>query len=228
MTKIDVLDKGYVRLIDKMGDDLSVVNAARVSYDKESAQFTAKDARLLAFLAREEHSSPLRHAVVSFEVYAPLMVARQWYKHAVASSHIESQFGWNESSRRYVTEEPEFYIPETWRGKPSNSKQGSSGAIPYNDSLITYSALVQYVELGVELYNAAIEKGVAVEQARLFLPANGMYVRWRWTASLAAVIHMLNLRMAHDAQKEIQDYAMAIKEHLTNLFPETCREFLDA
>ena len=113
MTKLNVLDdKGYVRLVDVLGNDLSIVNAARVSYDKESNEFENKDEKLINFLIREGHTSPLRHAALTFEIYAPLMVARQWWKYAVASSQIDDQNGWNESSRRYITEKEEFYIPE--------------------------------------------------------------------------------------------------------------------
>jgi thymidylate synthase (FAD) len=118
--KIDVLDKGYVRLVDHMGSDISVVNAARVSYDKESQELTERDGKLINFLIREKHTSPFRHAALTFEVYAPLVVARQWWKYAVASSHVDDQNGWNESSRRYITEDEEFYIPTAnqWRSKP--------------------------------------------------------------------------------------------------------------
>ena len=105
---IEVLDKGYIRLVDALGHDLSIVNAARVSYDKESLEFEPRDEKLIKFLIREGHTSPLRHAALTFEVYAPLMVARQWWKYAVASTHIDDQNGWNESSRRYITEQEEF------------------------------------------------------------------------------------------------------------------------
>jgi len=123
----NVLDEGYVRLVDTLGDDLAVVNAARVSYDKEKSEFEERDAKLLKFLLREQHTSPFRHAAATFEVYAPLFVARQWWKYAVASTHVDEQNGWNESSRRYITEDEKFYIPlpHEWRSKPENSKQGS-------------------------------------------------------------------------------------------------------
>lgn len=229
MNKIQVLDKGYVRFVDSMGNDLRIVNAARVSFEKESFEFDNKDARLLAFLAREDHSSPLRQAAVTFEVYAPLMVARQWYKYAVASAHMEDQNGWNESSRRYVTEEPVFYIPDAteWRVMPENKKQGSGLPIDSRLGAIATQQLLDYVDEGVKAYEYWMKIGICAEQARLFLPAYGMYVRWYWTASLGAVIHMLNQRMAHDAQKEIQDYALAVYEHLNVGFPETCKVFLE-
>src|SRR5690606_1058278 len=126
MTKINVLDKGYVILHDVMGDDLTVVNSARVSYDKKSEELTERDRRLIAFLAREDHTSPFRHASLQFEVYAPLMVARQHWKYVAGSSFQEAtgdnMTAWNESSRRYITEEPTFYIPKAdeWRSAPAN------------------------------------------------------------------------------------------------------------
>ena len=102
-----VLDHGYVRMLGSLGSDIDVVNAARVSYDKEVLEFSDKDSSLLSYLIKHKHDSTLRHCAISFEIYAPLMVARQWYKHAVASTHLDDQLGWNESSRRYVTEEPQ-------------------------------------------------------------------------------------------------------------------------
>jgi thymidylate synthase (FAD) len=220
---IKVLDKGYVRLVDTLGDDLSVVNAARVSYAKESLEFDERDERLLNFLFREGHTSPLRHAALTFEIYAPLMVARQWWKYAVASTHTEDQHGWNESSRRYITENEEFYIPgeNQWRSKPENSKQGSGENLPDLIGLSWTEALQEYVDRGVSLYDEALEKGLAPEQARLFLPANGMYVRWRWTISLAGVLHFLEERLGHDAQFEIQEYARAVETLIQYEFPMT-------
>ena len=116
MKKIDVLNLGYVGLVSTMGNDLEVANAARVSFDKRSeldmtGLLKSKDKKLIDFLWKEEHTSPFRHCVLSFEIYAPLMVARQHWKYAVASTFVDDQNGWNESSRRYNTEEPAFYIP---------------------------------------------------------------------------------------------------------------------
>ena len=116
MEKINVLNLGYVNLLSTMGNDLEVANAARVSYDKRSElnddlSLKKKDEKLIDFLWKEEHTSPFRHCVLSFEIYAPLMVARQHWKYAVASTFVDDQNGWNESSRRYITEEPAFYIP---------------------------------------------------------------------------------------------------------------------
>jgi thymidylate synthase (FAD) len=223
MTKIDVLDKGYVRLVDVLGNDLSIVNAARVSYDKESTEFGLRDEKLIDFLIREGHTSPLRHAALTFEIYAPLMVARQWWKYAVASTHIDDQNGWNESSRRYITEKEEFYIPEEdqWRSKPENSKQGSGEPV---NKYVGYSyteLLKDYIKKGEHYYQLALQDNIAPELARLFLPAYGMYVRWRWTTSLQGVITFLNQRLPHDAQVEIQDYAKAVKDLSSSAFPKT-------
>ncbi len=223
MEKYNVLDKGYVRLVDVLGDDISVVNAARVSYDKESTEMSERDEKLLSFLWREGHTSPFRHAALTFEIYAPLMVARQWWKYAVAGSHIDDQNGWNESSRRYITENEEFYIPQSheWRSAPENSKQGSGAPVADNIGLGQYVKLMNYVERGVEFYNDALAIGIAPEQARLFLPAYGMYVRWRWTTSLHGVMNFLNQRLEHDAQVEIQEYAKATMKLSADKFPIT-------
>lgn len=224
---IKVLDKGYVRLVDVMGSDLSVVNSARVSYAKESSELNERDQKLIKFLAREGHTSPFRHAFLQFEVYAPLMVARQWWKYVVGSDHTMD--AWNESSRRYITEEPLFYVPkgDEWRGKPENSKQGSGETILTSlGNSFTYD-LMKYIERGEKLYNDALECGVCAEQARLFLPAYGMYVRWYWSTSLQGVAHFLNQRLEHDAQKEIQDYAKAVCDLSIQKFPVSLGELIN-
>jgi len=220
---IPVLDKGYVSLVNVMGNDLSIVNAARVSYDKESEEFSDRDEKLLSFLVREGHTSPFRHAAVTFEVYAPLFVARQWWKYAVASTHIDDQNGWNESSRRYITEQEQFYVPmdNEWRSKPENSKQGSGDPLPEPIGKELTDKLAKTISLGVSLYHEAMDAGVAPELARLFLPAYGMYVRWRWTVSLQGVMTFLDQRMEHDAQVEIQQYAFAVKDLTAEHFPNS-------
>jgi thymidylate synthase (FAD) len=226
--KIDVLDKGYVRLVDHMGSDLSVVNAARVSYDKEVAEMSEKDSRLLSFLVREKHTSPFRHAALTFEVYAPLVVARQWWKYAVASSHVDDQNGWNESSRRYITEAEEFYVPSPpeWRSKPENSKQGSGEPVDVLVGQRFTDRLEETIRLGEEAYVSAMEEGIAPELARLFLPAYGMYVRWRWTVSLQGVMTFLEQRLPHDAQSEIREYADAVHTLSSSVFSETFKNYL--
>ena len=226
MRRIDVLDKGYVILHEVLGSDLTVVNAARVSYDKKKDELDDKDKRLIKYLAEHDHTSPFRHATLQFEVYAPLMVARQWWKYVVGSDHVMD--AWNESSRRYITEEPVFYIPQPdeWRSKPENSKQGSGEPISKSQGEQWTELLLKHVESGIELYENAINAGIAPEQARLFLPAYGMYVRWYWTASLQSVAHFINQRLANDAQKEIQEYAKAVYELAKERFPIALEQFV--
>lgn len=217
-----VLDKGYVRLVDHMGSDLSVVNSARVSYNKATSELRPEDEKLIKFLANNDHTSPFRHATMQFEIYAPLMVARQWWKYIIGSSHQDPFTAWNESSRRYVTEEIEFYIPsqDAWRSKPENSKQGSGPNLDEKIGSEAVKRLLDQIDEGMKNYNWATENGIATEQARLFLPsAYGLMVRWYWTASLQGVSHFLNQRSEAHAQLEIQEYAQAVKELASEYFP---------
>ena len=216
---IEVLDKGYVRLVDNMGSDLSVVNAARASFAKEKDSMTPSDGKLINFLARENHMSPFRHAFMTFEFKAPLLVARQHWKYVVGSDHTMDS--WNESSRRYITMEPEFYIPNSneWRLAPEDKKQGSQGiADPFIGSTLTDS-LTSYAEKGEALYKMAMEQGIAPEQARLFLPAYSMYVVYRWSCSLQSAVLFLSQRLAEDSQVEIQEYANAVYRLVQPLYP---------
>lgn len=233
--KRDVLDKGYVLLKDYMGTDLDPVNDAKVSYDRESKEFGKGELSLLNFLASEDHSSPFRHAILKFEVYAPLMVARQWWKYIIGSDHAEDPeigrdpfLAWNESSRRYITENVEFYLvqPHEWRSKPENSKQGSGPPLPLDIGSQLTQMLIRTQMEGLEMYDAAMAKGVAPELARLFLPAYGLMVRWRWTSSLQGVAHVLHQRLAHDSQKEFQDYAEAVSELSRLPFPNSIEAYL--
>ncbi|TWJ39623.1 Flavin-dependent thymidylate synthase [Bacillus paralicheniformis] len=225
MNRIDVLDNGYVRLEQITGNDLSTVNSARVSFDKKSLEFTEKDKRLIRFLANHGHTSPFRHIFVTFECYAPLMIARQWWKYIVGSDHRDPFTAWNESSRRYITEEPEFYLPSDgeWRKAPENSKQGSGECLSEAHGFVWTHALATLQGECIDLYEAALAEGVCAEQARLFLPAYGLYVRWYWSASLQGVAHMLNQRLAHDSQKEFQMYARAVYGLLIEHFPESLK-----
>lgn len=232
MTNINVLDKGYVRLEAITGNDLTAVNSARVSYDKKVDEFTEQDKRLIRFLAKHGHTSPFRHAFVTFEAYAPLMVARQWWKYIIGSDHEEYKrdpfTAWNESSRRYITEKPEFYVvqPNEWRSAPDNSKQGSGEPVKPETGEILTNTLTRTYFTGLQNYEWAMEMGVCAEQARLFLPAYGLYVRWYWSASLQGVATMLNQRLAHDAQKEFQLYAHAVWELMKENFPVSIEELV--
>lgn len=227
MTKIDVLDKGYVRYVNHMGDELELVNDLRASFLKESAVFGPADARILKFAFDRKEFSAWRHHVVKVEVKAPMMVRNQLYKYSVGSAQREDQFGWNEASRRYVTSEPEFYIPEEWREAPENKKQGSGAPINDDDSAYFSDELGVYVSAGLSYYDHALEKGVCAEQARLFLPAYALYTTWRWTMSFNALCLVLFERLPHDAQKETADYARALRDLVRPLFPLTI-EVLEA
>lgn len=221
-----VLDKGYIGLVSKMGGDIDIANAARVSYNKESALdrdggLNVRDINLINFLWKEGHTSPFRHCVMSFEVYAPLMVARQHWKYAVASTFVDDQNGWNESSRRYITEEPSFYVPASFRSAPENSKQGSGSDFQELTNGYWIQRLEQHIKMSEALYNEALNSTMCAEQARLFLPAYGMYVRYRWTTSLHGVLNFLQQRLEHDAQKEIQEYAIAVRDYVKSEYPQT-------
>lgn len=219
-----VLDKGYVRYVRHMGNDLGVVNDLRASFMKESAEWTERDRRLLRMAFRRREFSAWRHHAVVLEVKAPMFVARQLYKYSVGSSQREDQFGWNEASRRYVTLEPEFYVPQPdqWRRAPENKKQGSSGLIDADpDGMYFTEELQAYIDEGMSYYNALIERGVAPEMSRGFLPAYFLYTTWHWTMSLNAMFLVLFERIPHDAQEETRAYAIAIKTIMEPLFPAT-------
>lgn len=219
--KLDVLDLGYIRLVDNMGSDLTVANTARVSFDKESKELNLKDEKLIYFLVEHNHSSCFRHCAMTFEVYAPLMTVRQWQKHMIASSHIDDQVGWNETSRRYVTENEQFYIPEHFLAAPDNKKQGAAGPVDDETNLIFRRGLDNMQRLGLDMYEKAMAAGIAPEQARLFLPAYGLYIRWRWTASLGALMNFLDQRLDSHAQSEIREYAEALQQIVQQYYPVT-------
>jgi thymidylate synthase (FAD) len=222
---ISVLDHGYIRTISTLGSDIDVVNAARVSFDKEVESLEEKDLSLISFLVKHKHDSCLRHCAMTFEIYAPLMVARQWYKHSVGSTHLDDQLGWNESSRRYITENEQFYIPSTdaWRSVPENRKQGSAEPVKGYIGAKYTMKMMRLVEQQERVYREALNDGIAPEQARLLLPSYAMYVRWRWTASLNALLHFISLRLDPHAQWEIQKYAQAINSEVIEHFPVTAK-----
>jgi thymidylate synthase (FAD) len=223
-----ILDHGYVRTVNVMGSDLDVVNAARASFEKEVDELSDNDVKLISFLVKNGHDSTLRHCAMTFEVYAPLMVARQWYKHAVSSTHLDDQNGWNESSRRYISENEVFYIPgvNEWRSVPENRKQGSGEPVDDFIGAKYTRAMQKLTEDYLQVYREALEDGVAPEQARLLLPAYAMYVRWRWTASLNSLLHFISLRQHNHSQSEIQAYADAVFAEVQGAFPITATEWL--
>ena len=201
-----------VELIDTMGTDLTVVNAARVSYSKTKDAFdVVKDEKLIQYLAKHNHWSPFAHASLQFRIKAPIFVARQLVKHQVG-------LAWNEVSRRYVDFPPELYKPETWRGRPKNSKQGSDGEIKL-DQTIEYS-MESAMESCLITYNTLLEKGVAPEQARMVLPQS-MMTEWYWSGTLYAFSRICNLRCKPDTQKETRDVADDINKLCDSKFPRS-------
>lgn len=212
--------KMEVTLVDKMGSDLSVVNAARVSFNKESVEFSDSDNKLIKYLAKHNHWSPFAHAFVSLRIKAPIFVARQLVKHQVGLS-------WNEVSRRYVDDEPEFWFPEVWRGKPVNAKQGSSGIFPddnpnYNLSMWVESQTMEQLAL----YLTLVKDGVAPEQARMVLPQNTM-TEWIWSGSLMAFARVCKQRLDPHAQQETQEVAKMIADIVEPLFPVSWKELVN-
>ena len=201
-----------VTLIDKMGTDLSVVNAARVSYAKTKDSFdVVKDEKLIKYLAEHEHWSPFAHATMQFRIKAPIFVARQLVKHQVG-------LVWNEVSRRYVDDAPELYRPDAWRGRPQNSKQGSDGEVNL-DQTIEYN-METTMESCLILYNALLQKGVAPEQARMVLPQS-MMTEWYWSGTLYAFARVCNLRCKPDTQRETQEVANEIDRLTNEAFPRS-------
>ena len=192
-----------------MGSDLSVVNAARVSYNKVSEEFDGKDEKLIKYLAEHNHWSPFAHAFASFRIEAPIFVARQLVKHQVG-------LAWNEVSRRYVDYVPKVYKIDKWRGRPKNSKQGSDGVVVMSkDMQFKYDMCI---ERSITMYNNMIEEGIAPEQARAVLP-QGMMTEWIWSGSLYAFARVCNLRNKPDVQEETRKVTEGMSVFLSNGFP---------
>ena len=218
--------------VDHMGSDLSTVNAARVSFgkvsdweyqDSQTMRLSERDTKLIKYLAKHKHLSPFGHAFASFHVKAPIFVARQLVKHKFLR--------WNEISRRYVDDEPEFYVPDVWRGKSADKKQGSEGVVElgffnteggrfegYFGEGTLAEAVSDYPQELTGLYEALILVGVAPEQARMVLPQSTM-TEWYWSGSLDAFARMGSLRCAEDTQYETRIVADQISSVMGDLFP---------
>ena len=204
-----------VTYIDHMGSDLSVVNAARVSFGKKSEmdrsdqwgppKLKDKDAKLIKYLAKHKHMSPFGHAFASFHVKAPIFVARQLVKHKFLR--------WNEISRRYVDDDPEFYAPDEWRGRADDKKQGSGPALVDQEVHVERQQRIAFL-----LYKDMLKQGVCPEQARMVLPQSTM-TEWYWSGSLDAFMDMCNLRCKLDTQYETRLVAEYILSEMINLFP---------
>lgn len=222
-----------VEYIDHMGTDLTVVNAARVSFDRESEGEpitisdsignsttygpTPGDRKLIRYLAKHNHWTPFGHCQATLRIKAPIFVARQLGKHQVGMV-------WNEVSRRYVDSTPEFYEPDVWRKRADNVKQGSSDDQVFSPST---SLARMYGNQALSLYQEMLDDGVCPEQARMVLPQS-MYTEWYWTGSLAAWARVVLLRMDSHTQFETQQLAIAIGEHCHSLWPVSWQELLVA
>lgn len=208
-----------VDYVDHMGSDINVVNAARVSFAKEAKEFDLeKDTKLINYLAKHNHWSPLAHTSVSIRVKAPIFMARQFVKHQIG-------LVWNEESRRYIDDEPEFYKPAVWRSRPENAKQGSGDSevkiLRWNDCEGDQYAEDVYnncIENCNYIYANMLESGVAPEQARMVLPQSVM-TNWIWTGSLVAFARVCKLRLDAHAQKEAQELAEKINAVVAPLYP---------
>ena len=211
-----------VTLVDHMGSDLSVVNAARVSFAKVHKEFHEKDdSKLIRYLAKHDHWSPFGHSSLQFHIKAPVFVARQLVKHQVGLT-------WNEVSRRYVDMEPEFYTPDVWRGVAENKKQGSSeeeiDINPHGRVVDEYQTVLRSAKW---TYEHLLDLGVCPEQARMVLPQS-MMTEWYWSGTLYAFARVCNLRCKDDAQKETQDVGWNIDKHARELFPASWSALRDA
>lgn len=199
-----------VELLDHMGSDLTVANVARVSFNNWKDTLDDRDVKLINYLAVHEHSSPFRHPQIQLRCSAPIFLARQLQKHTVGLT-------WNEVSRRYVDTDIEFFVPDSWRSRPTDGmKQGSGGTNQY--SFYFKEQYDNVVQRCVDTYDDMIEFGVAPEMARMVLPQS-MMVSWVWTGSLTSFFHIYRLRAEAHAQKEAQDFAQLIEEVVQPLFP---------
>ena len=209
-----------VQYITHSGSDLLVVNAARVSFAKESKELNDKDQKLITYLAEHKHWLPFRHPQVTLRCKAPLPIARHLGKHQVG-------FSWSEESRRYIDTPPEFYWPDKWRKRADNKKQGSSDEVFETEPLVAIrewergqvvAAPSKLQSLMVAMYNGLVALGVAPEQARMILPQN-MMVNWVWTGSLLGWAQMCKARLADDAQRETQEFARKVQDVVAPLYP---------
>ena len=226
MLKIDVLDKGFVEVVDSLGNDLTVVNSARVSFGKRKEKWDKSDEKLVNYLAKYKHYSPFRHLQIQFHIKAPEFVMRQWYKHIVGiettSNSSTKDHAWNEISGRYVQYQ-DFYEPDVWRKQSKDNKQASEGHFEDRDELLDIQAKwKQSHYMALTSYQGLIEKGMAKEQARCILPLT-LYTEVYWTASFQAVMNFIELRNEKTAQIEIQEYAKVLLKFMNQTFPKTTK-----
>ena len=211
-------------LLEVFGDDLMVVNTARVSFDKRKDVMDENDAKLIAYLAREGHWSPFSHPKAQFRVTMPIFVARQWEKHRVGCVRGYDIYDQNEVSRRYVDSEPELFWPTEWRTRPDGSiKQGSGTPLSGDAAVAVDFAVDRLYQEALHAYQALLEARVAPEQARMVLPQS-MYTSWIETGSLAYWARLCKQRTDPHAQKEIADLAALVSEAMAAAFPISWRE----
>lgn len=219
--------KSSLQLIDSMGNSLSVVNDARQSFDSESTEWSDRDDKLLRYLAKHHHTSPFRGVVFKWAVKAPLFVARQWWKHTIASTYVDDQLGWNEKSFRYcAADEAEFYIPMEFMQQSANNRQASAGPLDTTNQLLALIQYSQAVEACRQAYEGLLLTGVSKEQARAILPS-ALYTSFVWTCSLQALFHFISLRIGHGAQGEITAYAKSLLELGYSVAPEAFDAFAE-
>jgi len=221
--KVNVLDKGYIEVVDVLGDDLTPVNAARVSFGQRSKTFEGKDQALTHFLIKNKHFSPFRHQHVMMIIKAPEFVMRQWYKHVVGiettSSSSTKDHAWNEISGRYVVV-AEYYVPEVFRAQSDDNKQASEGEVELQEECLrTWNDSIEHAKI---FYDGLLRRGVAKEQARAILPLS-QYTKVWWTASFQSIMNFIDLRDEKTAQWEIQQYAKTLKKIMLKTFPETTK-----
>jgi len=219
--------KSSLRLLDSMGSSLSVVNDARQSFAAESPEWTERDGKLLRYLAKHHHTSPFRGVVFKWAIKAPLFVARQWWKHTVASTFVDDQLGWNEKSFRYCSaEEAEFYIPMEFLQQSEDNRQASAGPLQLREQALALMQYSQAIEACKQAYEGLLLTGVSKEQARAILPS-ALYTSFVWTCSLQALFHFISLRIGHGAQGEIVAYAKALLELGRPVAPEAFDAFAE-
>lgn len=225
--KIPLLDKGFVEVVDTLGSDLTVVNAARVSFGKRKEIYDNSDRKLAKYLAKHKHFSPFRHIQVQFHVKAPEFVMRQWYKHAVGtettSTYPTKDSPWNELSGRYIPVK-DYYMPTIFRRQSADNKQASEGEV--ENQVKCNELMEESLKQTIKHYHELLALGVAKEQARTILPLN-QYTQVYWTASFQAIANFIDLRDESTSQYEIQVYAKAIKEMMLEMYPETTKIWND-
>ena len=221
MTEFQVLDNGFLKLLDTFGDELTIVNAARVSFGVVKEELDQKDIKLIKYLYKHKHFSPFRHLMFRFHIKAPEFVMRQWYKHVVGaettSSYPTKDHAWNEISGRYKPVD-DFYMPKIWRKQSASSKQASDGTLDEDNNNEINDLFMNYMATSIHVYEQMIKKGVAKEEARIVLPLN-QYTEVIWTCSAQALLNFIELRDEPTAQVEIREYAVKMREIVKERFP---------